>query len=132
MTKDPFTNARFFDDDMSIFNILKISYMLSTGKTNLDCIPGFMYIENATIKHDLIKLIEALGIEVVKARKMTKMTPMFTAFLVSKPLVYTQYNDEINRNFALKMGFMALAYTKFVLDDQSMNKFIDEMMKKGI
>ena len=106
--------------------------MLSTGKTNLDCIPGFMYIENATIKHDLIKLIEALGIEVVKARKMTKMTPMFTAFLVSKPLVYTQYNDEINRNFALKMGFMALAYTKFVLDDQSMNKFIDEMMKKGI
>lgn len=132
MEKDVLSNSKFFEDDMSIFNILKISYMLSTGKTNLDCLPGFMYIENATVRHDLIKLIEALGIEVVKARKMTKMTPMFTAFMVSKPLVYTQYNEEINKNFALKMGFMALAYTKFVMNDKTINKFIDEMMKKGI
>lgn len=132
MERDKITFERFFDDDMGIFNILKISYMLSTGKTNVKCLPEFIYIENATVKHDLIKLIEALGEEVVKARKLCKMTPMFAAFLIAKPAVFTQYNKEIKKSYPLKMGFMALAYTKFVIDSKTMNKFINEMMKKGI
>lgn len=130
MKKNPF-GERFLPDDMCIYNVLKISYMLATNKNNVKVLPEFKYIENATVKHDLIKLIEELGNEILCATKGKKFNPLFRAFVESRPVVKTQFSKEIKNNYELHVGIMALSFTKFVMCDETMNKFIDEMLKKG-
>lgn len=125
-------NERFMSDDLAIYNILKISYMLATNKTNLDVIPNFEYIEGATVKHDLIKLIEELGSRIIQNTRDKKYAPMFKAFIEARPSVWSQYYKESSENYAIQIGLLALAYTKFVLNDGGTDKFIDTMMKKGI
>lgn len=133
MKKDPFTKERFADDDMAIYQTLKIAYMLATGKTNVGCIPKFKYIENATVKHDLLKLIEALGEAIItNTTDMLSLSPMFNAFILARPKVWVEYGKECRDNLAVRMGCLALAYSKFVYDDRIMDRFIDKMMKRGI
>lgn len=130
--KENMISERFMDDDLAIYNILKIAYMLSTNKTNVKVIPKFKYIEGATVKHDLLKLIEELGFQIVYGSNNKKFSPMFKAFIESRPSVWTQFYEESEKNYAVKIGLLSLAYAKFVLDDYSIDKFIDNMMKKGI
>lgn len=122
---------RFMDDDLLIYNILKISFMLTTNHTNVDVVPKFKYIEGATVKHDLIKLIEELGVKIIKTGDK-KYAPMFRAFVEARPAVYTEYREEAKENYSIHIGLLAIAYTEFVFNDDDMSKFISEVMKKGI
>jgi hypothetical protein len=130
MKKDPLT-GRFLTDDMAIYSILKIAYMLTTSKTNLGTLPRFKYIEKATVKHDLSKLIEELGAQIIR-NNGEKMSPMFTAFKEARPSIWTQFHEKANKNLALKTGITALEYAKFVINDRTIDKFINEMKKAGI
>ena len=125
-------SERFLDDDLAIYNILKISYMLATNKTNVKVIPKFKHIEGATVKHDLIKLIEELGSQIIYNSKDRKYSPMFMSFIKARPSVWSQFYKEDKENYAIHIGLLSLAYTKFIFNDKNMDKFIDEMMKKGI
>lgn len=131
MVKEPFT-GRFFSDDVAIFSILKITYMMSTNKTNVNTLPKFKYIESATVKHNLIKLIEELGSQIIKSTNGKNYAPMFKAFIDSSPSIWTEFYKEAYDNLSVKIGICAIEYTKFILNDKTIDKFIDEMKKKGI
>ena len=122
---------RFGDDDMIIYFILKIAYLLATNNENLKPIPNFKYIENATVEHDLVKLIEELGSLIIENSKPKSFSPMFRAFLESRPSIKTQYYKEAKDDYVLRIGILALGYAKFVMNDKHIDKFIDKMLKKG-
>ena len=131
MMKSPFSKDKFLTDDVCIFNTLKISYMLATNRTDVENLPAFKYIENATVKHDLSKLIEALGDEIIYSTKGKKYNPMFRAFVEASPSIYTQFYKEAKHNDSLRFGILALGFTSFVMDDYYVEKFIKQMLKKG-
>lgn len=131
MREDLFTE-RFMSDDLCIYNTLKVAYMLATNKTNLNVIPKFKYIEHATVKHDLIKLIEELGGQIISNTKDKKYSPMFRAFIEARPSVWSQFYKEAEESYAVQIGLLALAYAKFVFNNETMDEFIDKMLKKGI
>lgn len=123
--------GRFFTDDLAISHILNISYMLATNKTNIEELPKFKYIENATVEHDLIKLIEELGCVILDNGSGGKFSPMFRAFIESRPSISTEYHKESNENFMLRIGLLAIGYAGFVINDKVVDKFILKMMRKG-
>ena len=124
--------SRFADDDMCIFMLLKISYMLASNKTNLKVIPKFRFIEGATVKHDLLKLIEELGLAILENTHEEKFSIGFMSFTDARPKIKTDWVNESKDNYPLKVGILALGYTSFVMDDKHITKFINEMLKKGI
>jgi len=130
MKEDVMTD-RFMSDDLAIYNILKVAYMLATNKTNLDVIPNFKHIEGATVKHDLLKLIEELGAQIIQNTRDKKYAPMFKAFIEARPSVWSQFYKESAENYAVQVGLLSLAYAKFVFNDNAIDKFINDMMKKG-
>lgn len=131
MTKSPFNGEKFLSDDVCIFNTLKIAYMLATDRTDVDVLPKFKHIENATVKHDLSKLIEALGDEIIYSTKGKKYNPMFRAFVEASPSIYSQFYKEAKHNDSLRFGILALGFTSFVMNDYYVEKFIKKMLKKG-
>ena len=94
-------------------------------------LPKFKHIENATVKHDLSKLIEALGDEIIYSTKCKKYNPMFKAFIEARPSIHSQFYKESKENDELRIGILALGFADFVMDDDTMSKFIKEMLKKG-
>lgn len=130
--KESIFEERFMSDDLAIYNTLKIAYMLATNKTNIDVLPNFKYIEGATVKHDLIKLIEELGSEIIKNTKDKKYSPMFLAFIDARPSIWSEFYNESKDNYAIQIGLLALGYTRFVYDDEDLEKFVTKMLKKGI
>ena len=131
MKKSPFNEERFLSDNLCIYNMLKISYMLATNRTDVNVLPKFKHIENATVKHDLSKLIEALGDEIIYSTKCKKYNPMFKAFIEARPSIWSQFYKESKEDDALRIGILALGFSDFVMDDDTMSKFIKEMLKKG-
>lgn len=129
--RDEMFTDRFMSDDLAIYNILKVAYMLATNKTNVDVIPHFKHIEGATVEHNLIKLIEELGAQIITNTKDKKYTPMFKAFIEARPSIWSQFYKESEDNYAIQIGLLSLAYAKFVFNDENIDVFIDEMMKKG-
>ena len=123
---------RFADDDMCIFMLLKIAYMLATNKTNLKVIPKFRFIEGATVKHDLVKLIEELGLLILENTHEESFSIGFIAYSDARPKIKTDWVKESKDNYPLKVGIIALGYTAFVMNDKHITKFINEMLKKGI
>lgn len=123
---------RFYTDDMAIYQLMRLAYTLTTNEINTKALPSFKHIEGATLEYDLIKLIEELGNQIILRNGTKKCPIMFLSFLKARPTIYSQYNIESHENIAISTGIAALAYTKFVLNDKRIDKFIDEMMKKGI
>lgn len=123
-------NDKYMDDDLCINNILQISYILATGDYEGNHgTPNFREIEGATVKHDLIKLIEKLGKEIIK-RDGRKHSPMFRAFVNASPLIVTKYGKEAEK-LTVTMGIYAIEFTRFFMCDKDVSKFIDGMLRKG-
>ena len=119
-------------DDNAIYEIMTLSYMLATEEYIDDSFIKFKYIKNATKEHDLILLIEALGKAILKHNKKSKYPIMFRSFVLARPNVHTEHYIESRENKAVQMGLLALYYTKFVINYDITNNFIDEMLRKGI
>lgn len=121
----------FYDDDDGIFNVLESSYCLATNDWDCRCLPSFKHIQGATLKHDLLKLIEKLGEEILNTKSPKKFSPMFKAFIQAHPSIWTEYGKEAEENLAVKIGLYSLAYSKFVYGEKYVDKFINKMMVKG-
>lgn len=129
--KKDFFTKRYLSDDLVIYNVLKMSYMIATNKTNVEVIPKFKHIEGATVKHDLMLLVEELGIQIIRNTKK-KYAPMFRAYLEASPLIYNFYGRDCTDNYAIRIGLIAIDYCKFICDDENLQKLISEMVKRGI
>lgn len=114
-------------EDFAIDSILKLSYMITTGKTNLNILPKFKYIEGASVKFDLGLLIESLGEAINISSKHNKNSILFRSYCKALPLVYTKRNFSDNEN--LIIGIYALSYTKFFCNNKYIDKFIDKMIE---
>ena len=123
---------KFFNDDNAIYEIMTLAYMLATEEYTDEEFIKFKYVKNATKEHDLILLIEALGKAILKHNKKSKYPIMFRSFVLARPNVHTEHYIESRENKAVQIGLLALYYTKFVINYDITNNFIDEMLRKGI
>ena len=126
-----FMEPRFLEDDLIIFMILKIAYLLATNDIDMKNLPNFKYIEGATIAHDMIKIISNLGEAIIKARKNGMFSPMFKSFMEARPYIWSDYKDEADRDLRVDIGLNALEYVSFVACDPLVTKFIKNMKRKG-
>ena len=55
---------------------------------------------------------------------------MFKAFIKARPKVFCEYQN-VNDDASMRMGVLALEYTKFVMNDKNVDKFIKAMLRKG-
>ena len=131
-TKSTLMSERFFDDDLLIYTIMKISYLLATNDVDLDNMPNFKEIEGATLHHDMIGLIAKLGTEIIKASKRKKTSPMFNSFRDAHPYIWSEFENEMDKDYSIELGMTAIAYTDFVCDNKDISKFIKEIKKRGI
>ena len=60
-----------------------------------------------------------------------KYSIMFKAFIESRPKIITEYHKEVNENACVKIGVLALEFTKFVMNDKNVDKFITKILRKG-
>jgi hypothetical protein len=120
----------FMSDDMVIYSLLRIAYMLSTNDLDLENIPSFEYIEGATREHDLIRLIEELGSSILIEHKYKKRPSMYKAFNTAEPLIMTNYSN-VNDDLYLSIGIRALVYADFIINDKKIHKFVMKMINKG-
>ena len=127
---DRLTKSRFYDDDMAIDDILKLSYVLATNDACFNRLPKFKHIKGASTKYDLSGLIQAVGKEVL--RYDGYYNPMFQAYLEAHSKVISDFYNEASEDEALLMGIYALAFARFVLHMKSTDKFINEMLKQGV
>ena len=127
--KDPLTRKRFASDDMVIWFLLKIAYMLGTNDIDLGDITNFKYLENKTRHDDMKKHIEKLGSLILREGKYK--SPMFQAFCEARPSIKTKFHEECKDNVALRTGVLALGYTKFVMNDRFFDKFVDDLLQSS-
>lgn len=123
------TGIKLADDDVVIHSMLGCGYVWTTNNPKYyKVLPEFDYVKGATRKHDLHKLIEALGVAIVKE----KISEAFDAFITSDPKVSTDFSVECANNRELTMGMYALEFVKFIYNDKHIARFIDDMMRKGV
>ena len=113
------------DEDVVIYNILKIAYMLATGKTSIKNLPSFAELENIRFSYNLRKLIERLGVAIYKSKSVS---PLFKAFIDASPKVYSQFHKNASRE--LRCGLTALEFASFVMNDKYISRCIDMMKRK--
>lgn len=126
--KENFFIKKDMPEDIAIDSILKLTYLISTGNTDLDNLPRFRDIEGADTSYELRGLIEALGDAIMDERKYEKRPIMYKAFMNSSPEIMSRYKD-INENWFLSVGVRSLEYTKFFCNDKYISKFIDKMLQ---
>lgn len=128
MTSNVLSEA-FMEDDMIIYTIMRLAYMISTNDTHLSYLPNFKYFEGATRKDDLVNLIEELGHQIITTSEYTKRPMMYESFFSASPLIMTNYTN-VNNNVSLSVGVRALAYVDFIMNDKKIHKFIECMINK--
>lgn len=124
-------NGRGCPDDIIIEKVIRHAFVLATGSDNLKHVPKYRELEGATLDHDLIKVIEKLGIEILKNRKKGKYYPSFRAFLDARPQVYSGYHRQARENIAIAVGIMAIEHVDFLYNDNQMRKICKKMITPG-
>lgn len=114
-------------EDIAIDSILKLAFLITTGTTNLNELPKFKYIKNASTSFDLGLLIESLGGAIRRENQNHRVTILFKSYIQAKPAIYTKRNFADNDD--LIMGIIALSYTKFFCNNMYIDKFIDKMIE---
>ena len=121
--------VNYSEDDVVIHSLLCTAYVFATNLTNhYKVIPEYTNIEGATFKHDLSKLISVLGEAILDK----KLSDVFDAFLSSSPIVKTGFTPECIKDRNLVMGLYSLEFVKFIFNDKTITRLIEEMKKKGI
>lgn len=120
-------SERFMSDDMIIYSLLRIAYMVSTNKTNFNkALPKFKYIEGASKDDDLIKLIATLGSSIIAEHKYSKRPILYRAFNSASPKIMTNYKEAVT-DYYVNTGLRALSYVDFIFDDKVISNFIYDM-----
>ena len=114
-------------EDIAIDSILKLAFLITTGTTNLNELPKFKYIKNASTSFDLGLLIESLGNAIRRENQNHRLTILFKSYIQAKPAIYTKRNFANNDD--LIMGIYALSYTKFFCNNKYIDKYINKMIE---
>lgn len=114
-------------EDIAIDSILKLAFLITSGTTNLDKLPKFKYIKDASTSFDLGLLIESLGDAIRRENQNHRVTILFKSYIQAKPAIYTKRNFDNNDD--LIMGIYALSYVKFFCNNKFIDKFIDKMIE---
>lgn len=126
---DLFSGVVFADDDIAIHSILGCGFVWATNNHKYHkVLPNFKYVQGATLKHDLSKLVESLGSAIINE----KITDVYDAFITSDPKVRTEFANECARNRELTMGIYALEFVKFIFNDSNISKIVNSMTDKGL
>ena len=126
---DLFSGVVFADDDIAIHSILGCGFVWATNNHKYHkVLPNFKYVQGATLKHDLSKLVESLGSAIINE----KITDVYDAFITSDPKVRTEFSNECARNRELTMGVYALEFVKFIFNDSNISKIVNSMTDKGL
>ena len=123
--KSNILQKRFLQEDMALYNIFIITYMLVCGKIHPEKGISFSGLEGTKLDEDLQVLIRELGVLI----KQGDNSPMFTAFKSSKPKIATQYNTAYDPD--LGRGIIGLSFTKFIINDPDVDIVIDKILYKG-
>ena len=116
------------DEDIAIDSILKLAYMLVTGRNDIDkALPKFKKIEGKKASDNLRPLIINLG-KAIDNTKFKNRHPMYLAFTHSDPLIMSKFKD-INENLYVSNGVRALEYVKFFCDDPGVTRFVNRMLR---
>ena len=114
-------------EDIAIDSIFKLAFLITSGTTNLDKLPKFKYIKDASTSFDLGLLIESLGDAIRRENQNHRVTILFKSYIQAKPAIYTKRNFDNNDD--LIMGIYALSYVKFFCNNKFIDKFIDKMIE---
>ena len=114
-------------EDIAIYSILQLAYLICTGETSIDELPNFRDVEGADTSYELRGLTEALGAAILESRKFRKRPILYLAFNRANPSFSSRYQD-INENWFISVGVRALEYTKFFCNDKYITKFINKML----
>ena len=118
-------------DDIIIYNILKLCTYFSIRTTSDKYVPDFKYIKNSTRYHDLIKLIQEIGENVLRKTNGV-YPPLLYSFVNASPKVKSEYNTEAYENESVRVGLLLLEFVDFILDTTKASNFIKEMKRKGM
>ena len=118
------------DDDTIIYELMKLTYMLCTFNTNFDILPPFDAIEGGSIQYDMRRLVQALGIQIIR-QSDCMYSPLFRAFSEARPKILSWYADELNKDGALRVGVFALKFVGWFIGNPKLQKFIEYMLKPG-
>jgi len=117
---------KILEDDIAMYDVFRIAYMLATGNDDNKKLFSFKVIEGHRKNDDLSRIIKLLGECIYRSHHRGKPI-VYTAFHEAHPSLATNiaggYHDA-----ATIMGIEALNLVKFVINDDKVNKFIDFML----
>lgn len=121
-------SSRFMSDDMIIYSLLRIAYMVSTNEVKFNkALPKFKHIEGATKDDELIKLIATLGSAIIAEHKFSKRPILYKAFNSAGPKIMSNYRESVV-DYYVNTGMRALSYVDFILNDKFIHSFINDMI----
>lgn len=116
-------------DDILIYTIVRLAYMLSTGSCDFSDIPKFKEFEGMRVEHNLIDAIGYLGDAILEERKIRKKPIIAASFEDARPKIMTNYKVS-NHDYGINYGMRALALVDFFCNDQKVSLFIEKMMNR--
>ena len=123
--KNLFTD-KLMEDDIAMYNIFRIAYMLSTGNDDNSNLFSFKVLEGHSKDDNLTSIIKALGTSILKSHAYG--TPIvYKAFHEARPIISANISGEYHDS-AVIMGVEALYMVKFVCNDEKITKFINCML----
>lgn len=124
--KGLFSTSKIMPDDLILIRVFSLAYYLVTDNHKGTGIPKFKKVEGKTTSDDLLFMIEKLGEEIIKSHKNYNV--LFKAFITASPKITSSYGNQAYDNEAVRVGIIALTYTKFFMNDKNIDKFIDEIL----
>lgn len=116
-----------YDEDITINNICKLAYVMSTENMKLKDCPR---LEEGMTRKDYQSVkeqISDLGYAILERRCKEKEHPLYRMFTKSNPLYYSKF-PEVNEEYDVNVGTKALLYLKFLIDDKYVSRFIDKLI----
>lgn len=124
---DTLKNGDIEDEKIVWDSIIKLSYMFATGSMNFK---NIQFIKKLDVRNkDMVKeSVGRLGIAIMIQRCGTKrIPPLYRMYQLCHPVYFTSF-QEVNEANELNYGVAAINFLRFVLDDDIVTKFIEEVM----
>ena len=117
---------------MVTYEILLISYILITGDLSFDRFINARKYNGLNIDEDISWLLYKYGKNLRKyiRHNKKKVNPLFKAYMAANPLVCS--NSIYGTNNDISLAYTALSFVGFMLNDKSINTYLDHIMNKKV
>lgn len=117
----------FMDDDVAIFTLMRLAFMLATNSQDFKCLPKFKLLLHANRYDDLSCVFEDLGTAIVNNSLTKHGSILFKSFNAANPAIYTNFT--CNNEF-ISIGIRAFIMTSYIINDKRVTKFVKDCIKK--